>query len=148
MSSFVEKMVGLELLHTFQVIYFTHFTTNYYTHTYGFLRYLSFSAWNFLGISDGLTHVDSVSHHIEFSIKSQLFTKMVIFALSIILCVILILKKCLSKNNETPKLNKKGKIINRPISYKLQTAFQALINLHLGCIMTLLLITSTTDIQS
>jgi hypothetical protein len=103
MSSFVHKMVGIELLHTFQVIYFAHFTTRYYTHTYGVLRYLSFSAWNFLNFAEGHTHVDLVSNYLQFSLSSQVFTKLIVLSFIIMLAIILLVKKAINYHSSKRK---------------------------------------------
>jgi hypothetical protein len=46
-SLFIHKMIGVELIHSFQIIYITHLANNNYTEPYGMLKYLHLSAWNF-----------------------------------------------------------------------------------------------------
>lgn len=46
-SSLTHKMIGVEMIHSYQVIYLVHLLNGDYTQIYSVLRFFSFSAFDF-----------------------------------------------------------------------------------------------------
>ena len=50
-STFVHKMIGIELVFPLQIIYFVHMVNSNYSQSFSLLKYLGFSSWNLRSIS-------------------------------------------------------------------------------------------------
>lgn len=50
-STFVHKMIGVELVFPLQMVYFVHMVNNNYSQSFGLLKYLGFASWNLQSIS-------------------------------------------------------------------------------------------------
>lgn len=59
-STFVHKMIGVELIFPLQVIYFVHLVNNNYTQSFGLLKYLGFASWNLQYGSKITANINSV----------------------------------------------------------------------------------------
>jgi hypothetical protein len=67
LSLFFHKMVGVELMHTFQVIYLVHLINNDYTSPYSLLKYFAVITFDFLNQSNNFTNITTASGNITFS---------------------------------------------------------------------------------
>ena len=50
-STFVHKMIGVELVFPLQVVYLVHMVNSNYSQSFGLLKYLGFASWNLQSIS-------------------------------------------------------------------------------------------------
>ena len=50
-STFVHKMIGVELIFPLQIVYFVHMVNSNYSQSFGLLKYLGFASWNLQSIS-------------------------------------------------------------------------------------------------
>lgn len=50
-STFVHKMIGVELVFPLQIVYLTHMVNINYSQSFGLLKYLGFVSWNLHSIS-------------------------------------------------------------------------------------------------
>lgn len=66
LSSLTHKMIGVEMIHSYQVIYLVHLLNGDYTQLYSLLRFFSYSAFDFLMIKDNLSTIVSVHTQISF----------------------------------------------------------------------------------
>lgn len=66
LASLTHKMAGVEMLHSFQVIYLVHLLNEDYTQLYSLLRFLSFSAFDFLMPKDSLSAIASAHTKVAF----------------------------------------------------------------------------------
>ena len=66
LSCLVHKTIGVELIHSYQVIYLVHLLNGDYTQLYSFLRFFSFSAFDFLMVTNNLSGIASAHTQIPF----------------------------------------------------------------------------------
>lgn len=107
LSMFVHKMIGVELLISFQIVYLVHLVNNQYTQEYALLKYLSYTSWNFLGISEGSTNVATVSSNEPFDSSSQNFAlkMMISLAFALFAAIITVLAVKTIKTLKDPALS-------------------------------------------
>lgn len=66
LASLTHKMTGVEMIHSFQVIYLVHLLNSDYTQLYSLLRLFSFSAFDLLMVKDNLSGIASAHTKIAF----------------------------------------------------------------------------------
>lgn len=59
-STFVHKMIGVELVFPLQIVYLVHLVNTNYSQSFGLLKYFGFSSWNLLSIKESTANIDSV----------------------------------------------------------------------------------------
>lgn len=103
-SLFVHKMIGVELILPFQIVYLVHLVNNQYTQEYGLLKYIAYTSWNFLDISEGSTTIATVSSNEPFDISSQSFTLKMMFGItfSLFAAFFAIIAVKAAKNEQNP----------------------------------------------
>jgi cysteine-rich repeat protein len=63
-SLFAHKMVGVELIHTYQIVYLVHLLNSNYTPFYSLLRWFTLTVFDFLYAINGSINVRSTAPHI------------------------------------------------------------------------------------
>jgi hypothetical protein len=88
-GSFTHKMIGVEILHAFQIIFLLQALSNNITPVFGLLRYFSIVAGNFLFLSNYETNIYRSQSDIHYSSANQEFSEAIIVGLSIFfsLCI-------------------------------------------------------------
>jgi hypothetical protein len=84
-------MIGIELLHSYQIIYFFHLINRSYTQTYGLLRWFILTAFDFMNIINGFANIPSSQQQLFFNSSNQEFTLEIIVLVSLFLLVIVLL---------------------------------------------------------
>jgi hypothetical protein len=112
-SLFVHKMIGVELIHTYQVVYLVHLVNPNYTPHYSLLRWFALTVFDFLSPSNGYTNIGSISSHAEFDEANMLFSLYIIVGFSCALLIALLLSLILpylndSHSNSTKAINFNG----------------------------------------
>lgn len=49
-STFVHKMIGVELVFPLQIVYLVHLVNSNYSQPFGLLKYIGFASWNLMSI--------------------------------------------------------------------------------------------------
>ena len=70
-STFVHKMIGVELIFPLQIVYFVHMVNSNYSQSFGLLKYLGFASWNLQSISESTANIDSTQQNLVFNSSSQ-----------------------------------------------------------------------------
>ena len=70
-STFVHKMIGVELVFPLQIVYFVHMVNSNYSQSFGLLKYLGFASWNLQSISESTANIDSTQQNLVFNSSSQ-----------------------------------------------------------------------------
>lgn len=70
-STFVHKMIGVELIFPLQIIYLVHMVNSNYSQSFGLLKYFGFASWNLKSISWSTANIDSRQQNLVFSSGSQ-----------------------------------------------------------------------------
>lgn len=82
-STFVHKMIGVELIFPLQIVYLVHMVNRNYSQSFSLLKYLGFASWNLQGISKSTVNIDSAQQNLVFSSGSQQFTLAIVAGLLI-----------------------------------------------------------------
>jgi hypothetical protein len=106
-SLFVHKMIGVELIHTYQVVYLVHLVNPNYTPHYSLLKWFALTVYDFLSASNGCTNIDSTSSHAEFDDANMYFSIYIIVGLSCALLVAFLLSLILPYLNDNHPKNTK-----------------------------------------
>lgn len=100
-STFVHKMIGIELIFPLQIVYLVHLVNNNYSQSFSLLKYLGFASWNLEGVSKNMVNIDSFQNNLVFSSSSQQFTILVVSGSIVAAVLIFILTIAIRKATET-----------------------------------------------
>jgi hypothetical protein len=101
LSLFAHKMIGVELIHCFQVIYLVHLINPSYTLPYSLIKYFAPITFNFLYFQNDWTNISSVYNNATFSNENQKFTLEFIFGISFVLLGVFTLLKRSAQANKS-----------------------------------------------
>jgi len=142
-GSISHKMIGVETLHSFQLIFLLQALTNNYTPTFGLLKCLSIVSGNFLFISNDKINIYNSKYGTLFNQDNQNFSEELIIGLSTLFLIFCLL----------PLLWKWKKILTNPETNQRKfskiDAFVKVVYTHLvfptviGFLMITFLVTST-----
>lgn len=59
-STFVHKMIGVELIFPLQIVYLVHLVNINYSQSFSLLKYIGLSSWNLQSVSKSTANIDSV----------------------------------------------------------------------------------------
>jgi hypothetical protein len=138
-SLFVHKMIGVELIHTYQVVYLVHLINPNYTPHYSLLRWFALTVFDLLSASNGYTNINSISSHAEFDETNMLFSLYIIVGLSCALLVAFLLSLILPYLDNHP--NSANKINFNDVSEALYNYFFFPITMGTLMVFFLLMVT-------
>ena len=59
-STFVHKMIGVELIFPLQIVYLVHLVNSNYSQSFGLLKYFGFASWNLQNVSKNTANINSI----------------------------------------------------------------------------------------